>query len=347
MAAFGCGTTTKDPAATADNGGMGAGGYGTSGGGAQSGGMAGSGGSAGSAGSGGVLGSGANIVWQPRAGCGKDPGQALGEWQQYLVPLSGETLGAPQTTHTQREIFVRLPADYDNMTAYRVVYIGVGCGSEGTSGYALWDETQGGDPKAIYVGLSPPDPPPELPCYDNRAGLDSIEWESFQNDHAFVTSKFCVDDDKVYIGGYHSGAWLANMYSCYFAGIPEPPRKFLPGVALRGALAVSGCVELANPPCNGPVGGLFIDDENDVVNGFACNAGQRDRLLTQNGCSGGSAGPTEAWDVLGGQCLRYTACPGAYPVVFCTTVNRTKNSQSDIAIPEFTKLIQGMEAAAP
>ncbi len=346
----GCEPATTDSFATAGYGGLSA--AGASGdGGALSGG--GSGSASGSAGTGGNAWSGEIVSWQPRAGCGKDPGQTLGQWQQYFVPLSGETLETPQTTHPLREVFVRLPTDYDNMTAYRVVYIGVGCGaSDGaTAAYPLFAEEEGGDPNAIYVALSLPDPSLEMPCYDVRTGVDSIEWESFENDHAFVTSKFCVDDDKVYMGGFSSGGWLANMYSCYFGGIPDPPRKFLPGVALRGAMAVSSCWMDGNPACNGPVGGLFIQDELDAgLNTLACAQAQRDRLLAQNGCSGGSAGPTEAWGtdfVSDGECLKYTACPAEYPVVFCTTQGVARYSARHLAIPGFTRLISEMEAAAP
>ena len=348
----------------ANSGGMsGAGNGGASSGGADSGGMSGAdaGGStnnvAGNGGdaSGGSSGSGgANGSTRPTAGCGKDPGQQLGEYVAYTVPITGETLGEPDTTHDEREIWVRLPDDYDPNTPYRIVYLTVGCGGPGTSGYPLWDDAQGGDPNAIYVGLSRPDPPPDPPsqstCYDTRGGLDSIEWESLEKDHYFVSERFCIDDNKVYTGGYSGGAWLSNMYSCYFGGIPEPPRKFLPNVALRGAMAVAGCWVDGNPPCNGPVGGLWIHDESDMApNAYSCAQEQRDRVLAQNGCAEGADGPTETWEVGGGagECVKYTNCPAEYPVIFCTTQGRGHGASNDIAIPEFTRMIHEMEAAAP
>src|SRR5688572_8070988 len=76
-------------AGTATTGGVaGSGGDGTVGG------MAGTvavGGMSGGAGTGG-MGGGASTGPLPTTGCGKDPGQALGEWQVYDVPLTGETL---------------------------------------------------------------------------------------------------------------------------------------------------------------------------------------------------------------------------------------------------------------
>lgn len=316
---------------------------------------AGSGGSSGgSGGDGGGGGSGGGPGGpKPTAGCGKDPGQAPGPWQRYDVPLSGETLGQPHQ-HTQREIFVRLPPDYDVNTPYRIVYIGVGCiAPDGASAaYPLWDASQGGDPNAIYVALSLPDNPRTNNfCYDNRAGVNSIEWESLDHDHAFVSDRFCIDDNKVYTGGYSSGGWIANMFSCYFGGIPEPPRKFLPNVALRGAMAVAGCWIDGNPTCNGPVGGLWIHDQGDGgANPYSCAVEQRDRVLQQNGCEGGANGPTEPWGagfITAGECLKYTACPAEYPVIFCTTTGRMHGSQNDNAIAGFTQFVNDMEAAAP
>jgi hypothetical protein len=283
----------------------------------------------------------------PTTGCTKDPGQPLGEWQVYSVPLTGETLGEPHQ-HTSREIFVRLPPDYNPATPYRVVYIGVGCSApDGASAaYPLWDTGQGGDPNAIYVALSLPDPPTNNNCYDNRAGVDSIEWESLDHDHAFVSDKFCIDNNKVFMGGYSSGGWIANMFSCYFGGIPSPPRKFLPNVQLRGAMAVAGCWIEGNPECNGPVGGLWIHDEQDGgANPYSCAQEQKERLLIQNGCVGTETEPWGADFFNAGECVKYTGCPAEYPVIFCTTTGRGHGSQNDNAVAGFNRFVSDIEAA--
>jgi len=308
--------------------------------------ISGSGGSSGSAGSGGGTGG-----PKPSAGCGKPAIQELGNYVAHTVAITGATLGEPDT-HMSREIWVRLPANYDPNTPYRVVYQTVGCGASGTSGYPLWEEGQGGDPNAIYVGLSRPDPPPDPPsmstCYDNRGGVDSIEWESLEKDHYFVRDNFCVDENKVYTGGYSSGGWMSNMYGCYFGGI-DPARVFMPDVALRGALAVAGCWIDGNPPCSTqPVARIWVHDELDMApNAYSCATEQRDRSLGQNGCTGGADGPTEVWEVPDGECVKYTACPAEYPVIFCTTQGRGHGASNDIAIPEFTKMMQEIEALTP
>jgi hypothetical protein len=284
----------------------------------------------------------------PTTGCGQDPGQPLGQYTRYEIPLDGETLDQPHS-HTMREIFVWLPPNYDSNRAYRVIYITVGCQApDGASAaYPLMDTAQGGEDEAIYVALSLPDPPTNNNCYDNRAGVNSIDWESFDHDHAFVASHFCVDDNRVFTGGYSAGGWISNMYSCYFGGIPDPPRKFAPGFALRGAMGVSGGWVEGNPECNGPVAALWIHDEGDGgANPISGAYAMRDRVLEQNGCQGGSGGPTEVWGadvVVNGTCLKYTACPAEYPVVFCTTQGQGHASQNSNAIRGFNRFMDDLE----
>jgi hypothetical protein len=311
-----------------------------------------------SGGSGGGGGGGGDVSGPAKtAGCGKDPMQATGTFQQYLVPLTGETLGQPHQ-HTQREIFVRLPPNYDPNTPYRVVYIGVGCSATNgaSAAYPLWDEGQGGDPNSIYVALSLPNPPTNNNCYDNRAGVNSIEWESLDHDHSYVSERFCIDNDKVYMGGYSSGSWIANMYSCYFGEPPaSPPRKFMPNIALRGVMSVAGCwtdSPTPNPECNGPVGGIWIHDEGDGgANPYSCAVEQAERLLAQNGCTDTTwEGPSEPWGadfINAGECKKFTTCPAEYPVVFCTTTGRGHGSQNDNAVAGFAKFITDIEAVAP
>ncbi len=296
------------------------------------------------------------------AGCGKDPGQPLGEWQRYVVPLDGETLAEPQTAIMEREIFVRLPPDYDSAKSYRVVYLGPGCGGDGQAVYSMWnddgDPNTGwdGDPNAIYVGLTPSGANASG-CFDER-GLDSVEWESFDHDHAFVSDRFCIDNRRVYIGGNASGATLANTYSCYFGGIPAAPRKFLPNVALRGAFANDAYCGMehidtvaVNPPCNGPVAGLFVHETNSYRL-ISCAYAERDRLLEQNHCEGGAEGPTELWGSdfdfyanSGTVCTKYAACPEAYPVIFCEMPGNSVGSHDQIVIPAFTRFVAELEAA--
>ena len=56
------------------------------------------------------------------------------------------------------------------------------------------------------------------------------------------------------------------------------------------------------------------------------------RVLKMNGCFDGTNQKTVPWheDIMGkGVCVKYTDCPAAYPVVFCTTVGDIQTGLSD------------------
>ena len=169
------------------------------------------------------------------AGCGKPlpagvpptvPGTPKG-YVQYTVMGTGATLAATIPAKAgPRTFWVRVPADYNPNTAYRIVYIGQGCGGYGianTNTLQLYSEKQGGTEQAIYVALDIPSDNANMDCYDNRDGPSSQEWEAFQLIHEFVDARYCIDEDRIYVAGYSTGGWLSNMWGCYFAGDGEKP----------------------------------------------------------------------------------------------------------------------------
>jgi poly(3-hydroxybutyrate) depolymerase len=115
------------------------------------------------------------------------------------------------------------------------------------------------------------------------------------------------------------------------------PRRFAPKYHIRAQASVSGYEFDDNPPCNGPVAAIWIHDKLD----HRPYSGDHDvalpRVLKMNGCY--SANPTTAlWheevpEIGVGVCLKYTDCPAAYPVVFCTTNGFGDSDQHERAIP--------------
>ena len=80
-----------------------------------------------------------------------------------------------------RTFWVRVPADYDPNRAYRVVYLGQGCGGTQIANlitYPLFRASLGGAEQAIYVALDVPENMANADCYDDAAGLASQEWEA-------------------------------------------------------------------------------------------------------------------------------------------------------------------------
>jgi polyhydroxybutyrate depolymerase len=352
------GTTTTSTAGTTA-GGMGTGGSGVIPSGGMSTGGSDSGGAAGtttSAGAGGMSGVGGpndlSSVWKS-SGCGKAlpatqvktvPGSRTG-YTEYHVKQTGVTIGADQPDKAvDRQFFVRVPVDYDPNKAYRVVYIYQGCSANANEGNTatlpLFNEQQGGTEQAVYVAVSLPPNHPNNNCYDNRAGTISQEWEAFQEFHDKVESTYCVDNNRIFVSGYSSGGWISNMFSCYFGGIPDPARKFLPKYAVRARAAVSGGLIPDNmPKCNGAVGAFYIHDAGDTTNVIAGSYLGRDNTLMQDGCVGSATAP---WAGSPDVCVQYTACPKEHPVVFCTTNGQGHNDQSNRAIPGFKKFFDMM-----
>lgn len=389
LGALGCGEVTREPpAAQAGAAGTAAGGSGgqaTAGqpaGGAES--LAGGGAGAGGSEAGGSSGGGSDDVNAvlPSSGCGRPlPAEQVMTvprlpegYTAFVVNQTGATLGADQPTAAgERQFFVRVPVDYDPNRAYRVVYVGQGCGgrrSADTRTLPLFDEQQGGSEQAVYVAVSIPDNDANNECYDNNRGPESQEWEAFQLIHDFVESTYCVDNHRIFVGGYSSGAWLANMWGCYFAGTSSPPldepdvaagrseRKFAPRWAVRGRAAIAGRLPMNQPlPCNGPSAGLWIHSDIDVGTPIGGNIGALEAALAANGCTGNYAdGPKEPWPAgeaiqgFEGLCQRYTGCPADiqrdYPLVFCTTHTPAQaGPQPQLTVPAFTAFFDSMAPA--
>lgn len=304
----------------------------------------------------------------PSSGCGLPlPAEQIATmvgsrtgYTEWNVTLTGETLGTPVPSNAlPRQFFVRVPADYDPNRPYRIVYVASGCGAEHagkTNTYPLFDEAQGGSEQAVYVGLSIPDNLVNPGCYDNNTGAQSQEWEAFEAIHTFVESHYCVDNDQIYIAGYSTGAWLANMWGCYFGGVPLPARKFSPHWPIRGALGVTGALPQNMPmPCHGPAAHLWIHDASDQANPISSNTKALELALATNGCTGNYAdGPKQPWapaeaipDLAGGVCQEYTGCPAdvaaRYPLVFCTTNGFGHSDQASHAIPAFERFFEQLE----
>jgi poly(3-hydroxybutyrate) depolymerase len=317
----------------------------------------------------GVTPTGINAVL-PGAGCGKPipetapvtkPGTPKG-YMHYTVQGTGATLaGTIPAKVGPRTFWVRVPADYDPEHAYRVVYIGQGCGgfdSANTNTLSLYKEGLNGNEEAIYVALDIPRDMANMDCYDNRDGKASQEWEAFELFHKVVDENYCVDNNRIYVSGYSTGGWLANMWGCYFSGDgehpaadPNTPRAFAPKYHIRGQAAVTGGEPTEQPACGGPVAAIWIHDNNDTANPIAGNIQALKRVGRMNGCDTNyETANTRPWHpefkLLGEVCRKFTSCPENYPVVFCTTTGLGHSDQPERAIPAFNAFFNELEPNA-
>ena len=275
----------------------------------------------------------------------------------------GETLTTsdPALANT-RSYLVHVPDDYDPSRPYRIVYLlQGGCYGPGEVSMNVLDlanASQGGDPQAIYVDVGMPGLDVNPHCYDTGTGTESLEYEAFELMHSSVESRYCVDNNRIFVAGYSQGGALSNMWGCYFAGTPTPARKFSPRWAIRGHAVVGGWREPNEPqPCNGPDAAIWIQETGDSVSSMYEDSNPSALMVALNadGCTGNyDEGPKQPWapagDIAGfkpGDCQRYTGCSAQtlreHPLVYCRVDDAPGTDRPDLAIPAFTAFFHSMD----
>jgi poly(3-hydroxybutyrate) depolymerase len=317
---------------------------------------AGAGGSGGSAGSGGTGGSGGTPPGGPydvprgkSVGCGTvnledEPGAyevhdlnvpgVDSYWLTEREPYAGQS----PYTFEFRSYAIRLPVGYDPNVPYPIVFQGGGCGNtDGTSGHTGGRDMlpDSGEGQAIQVGLSYVYPDGAGACFQDE-GANTYELPYFDAVYAEINSKYCIDLEKVFIGGYSSGAWMA--YSMAFArggvirgigtgagGIraDRPPESELPFAAFMITGEDDGANPVHDTKDGSTCGGTEAEGcwKGETICGFPgaedCedegSAAARDHILERNGCVGTTTEQFGIWP----DCKKYTGCPAAFPVVYC------------------------------
>jgi poly(3-hydroxybutyrate) depolymerase len=312
-------------------------------------------GTAGTTGTAGTAGSTGTSYPKPKGnstGCGTPPGSGdsssksslrtvhiTGVNAVYLaggsVYMSNDISKEEPYNYTFRPYGLRLPKNYDPTKAYPITVGGGGCGGEAkgyTGGDGLTIDNSGG---TIQVGLQMMNG-----CFDDGGpGIDNRndtpEEQYFRAVIADVEANYCADKSKVFISGYSSGGWEAYTMGCAAADL------------LRGISADEGGMRTVRPTCKGPVAAVLVagtaDTENpigplDPTNkddasaigrlGSFGSAPGRDDLLMRNGCSGNATTAIGAFDATYTQCVKYTGCPEAYPVIWCALPGVGHNDSS-------------------
>jgi poly(3-hydroxybutyrate) depolymerase len=319
------------------------------------GGSTGAAGSTGTAGSTGAAGSGP-LPGKPKgmsAGCGMAPGAGDSSTKAslrevHITGLNAVYLGPAGTeyvhnniskeepyNYTFRPYGLRLPKNYDPTKAYPVTFGGGGCGGEAkgyTGGGGLQIDNTG---STIQIGLQMMNG-----CFDDGGpGIsnrnDTPELPYFLAVLADVEAHYCVDQSKVFVSGFSSGAWESFTLGC------------AAGDVIRGISTDEGGMRNVRPPCKGPVAAVMVagtaDTENPIgpldpnnaadlgaINrlGSYGSAPGRDDLLMRNGCMGNATTPIGQFDAMYTQCVSYTGCPAAYPVIWCPLPGVGHNNSS-------------------
>jgi len=237
--------------------------------------------------------------------------------------------------YTFRPYGLRLPKNYDPTKPYAVTFGGGGCGGEAkgyTGGGGLQIDNSG---STIQIGLQMMNG-----CFDDGGpGItnrnDTPEYPYFLAVLADVEAHYCVDKSKVFVSGYSSGGWESYTLGC------------AAGDVIRGISADEGGMRNVRPPCKGPVAAVLVAGTADTENpigplnpantadqgaigrlGSYGSAPGRDDLLQRNGCIGNNTTAIGAFDATYTQCVSYTGCPAAYPVIWCALPGVGHNNSS-------------------
>ena len=292
------------------------------------------GGSTGTAGSGvagsgaagsGAAGSGAGGSTQPKmsAGCGKDPTDAPGKWNQHNIMVT-KVAAAYTANYTNRTYWTRVPSGYDNSKPMNLILWGQGCGQGGTAESVPPNENPQASAASIIVELLAPQV--NNHCYyagPDGDKADSPEIPYFDQVVSEVEAQFCIDTSKVFEGGYSSGGWEASLISCVRTNV------------LRGTGWAAAGLQFNHDTCTGPVAALITVDKGDngTPQGQAMMAVENIRM--RNGCATTSTPWNPVWPAGAekaniSSCVLYDNCMPGYPLVWCqTTFGMHTNTEGD------------------
>ena len=266
------------------------------------------------------------------SGCGMDPGQfPNAQYVQYHLSVSGPDVDANMQPKVRDRIYyVRLPTTYDQTVPSRVVYLAPGCGGNNATEVIRLYSASVND--AVLVAMMPLPDQPYNGCFDET--MNSIEYPFFDALHKKIESTLCVDPDRQFYAGFSTGARLGMMLDCAFSDV------------LRGTATIQGALPPL-PACKThPIAAFFVADTQETGNPYQSNVMAAQHVATQNGCTGTFQNATTfdpmttAAAPATTACVKYTGCPAAYPVVFCTTMGQghmTFEPWSDQAFWNFFK----------
>jgi polyhydroxybutyrate depolymerase len=289
--AGGCGDdTTSQPSGGAGGGAGGAGGAaGGDGPGGSGAGASGGGGSSGDGGAGGATGS---------EGCGVAASDPPETWTLKTVEVAGAT----------REYFVYLPAGYDPLLPYPIVYQFHGCSSSpDKQNNNVPIEGQAAGAAIVVRGRAVGD------CWDTNANGPDVSFFDAMVD--VMEQGYCADPERRLVTGYSSGAFMTHVLSCQR------------GDRIRGVASIAG--GQGGSGCTGTVAALLIHDENDGTVNIGASEAARDRYLAENGCDS----TTTAYEPA--PCVQYDGCDAGLPVVWCQTTGQNHSRQDGLAAPAF------------
>ena len=216
----------------------------------------------------------------PSAGCGLDPDVA------DVLVVDGQ----------DRTFVLHLPNDYDPDRAYPLVFAWHARGTTGQIAASYYYVEHAAADSAIFVYPDGLDVRGGSTGWDLSA--DGYDMQFFDVLYGELTSKLCVDTQRVFSTGHSFGGYMSNAIGCYR------------GDVMRAIAPVAGGPPLTDD-CVDTVAAWIAHGVADPTVPIAEGEASRDHWLAHNGCS------TRNESIEPAPCVAYVGCDAAHPVDWC------------------------------
>ncbi len=119
---------------------------------------------------------------------------------------------------------------------------------------------------------------------------------------SFISEKYCIDMDQLFVVGHSLGAWFSNSVAC------------VRGDVIRASATVGGDSIMTN--CAGPSAAMIIHNPSDTLAPFSGSVRNREQRVKENACSWETV-PVEPQAF---KCVSHGECADN-PVLFCPHEN--------------------------
>lgn len=197
----------------------------------------------------------------------------------------------------ERGHVLRIPGSYRNDFPFPLVFAFHGAGSNGSEFRDYVDLEEAARARAVFVYPDAREDADGFPRWDGIAdGPDGAMFDAVVD---AVSDELCIDQARIFLVGYSSGAGFSNALACDRSD------------EIRGVAPVAGGGPWTE--CGSPVAAVVTHGVDDPVVDFEAGVATRDHWVERNGC-----GETTA-AVAPSPCVRYEGCDE--PVMWCEHEN--------------------------
>ena len=229
----------------------------------------------------------------PSSGCGAADFPASGT---FMIDVAG----------TPREYIVKLPADYDAKKPYKLVYGWHGLGGSAMQVarggyYGLESRSMGTAIFAAGLGLPTSNSVGSGPGWPNTGGQDVAFVKAL---HAWMVSKYCIDEARVFSTGMSYGGIMSNTLGCQMGDVFRAIAP-MSGSGPRGMCTGQVAVWMSHGNTD-----TVVPFDSTIMGGFSGGVQSRDFWIKTNHCQTTNKPTTNG-------CVAYDGCDDGHPVNWC------------------------------